>query len=79
MLEVENLPRQEYTFILLRSWQKGLNTTSPWVVELRDGSSYHESIEEFDADTLNWKPVSPALLERRDQYGAVALERSLVC
>ena len=28
---MENLPRQEYNFILLRSWQKGLNATSPWV------------------------------------------------
>ena len=44
----------------------------------RGGSSWLDSVEEFDADTLSWKPSSN-LLERRVRYGAVALERSLVC
>ena len=44
----------------------------------RDGSSHLDSVEEFDVDTLSWKPASN-LLERRFRYGAVALERSLVC
>ena len=39
---------------------------------------YTDSVEEFDADTLSWKPAAN-LLRRRDAYGAVALERSLVC
>ena len=43
-----------------------------------DGSSYLDSVEEFDADTLSWKPAAN-LLETRGYYGAVALERSLVC
>ena len=42
-----------------------------------DGSSF-DSVEEFDADTLSWKPAAN-LLEARAYYGVVALERSLVC
>ena len=46
----------------------------------RDGSSYHDSVEEFDVDTLTWKPASPAnLLKTRGYYGAVSLDKSLVC
>ena len=44
-----------------------------------DGSAL-DSVEEFDVDTLTWKPASPAkLLEARYFYAAIALQRSLVC
>ena len=43
---------------------------------------YHgsDSVEEFDPDTPTWKPASPAnLLKTRGYYGAVSLDKSLVC
>ena len=43
-----------------------------------DGSSYLDSVEEFDADTLTWKQSSN-LMETRAYYGAVALDRSILC
>ena len=44
-----------------------------------DGSSYLDSVEEFDPDTLTWNPAAANLLERRGSYGVVALKRDLIC
>ena len=44
-----------------------------------DGSSYLDSVEELDPDTLTWKTTTAKLEETKSNFGAVALPRSLVC
>ena len=44
-----------------------------------DDSSTLDSVEEFDPETLIWKPASANLLETRYIFGAVAVSRTLVC
>ena len=38
-----------------------------------------DSIEELDPDTLTWNTTPAKLAEKRADFGAVALPRSLVC
>lgn len=44
----------------------------------RGSSSYFDSVEEFDPDTLTWNPAGN-LLEPKNFFGAVALPRNLIC
>ena len=44
-----------------------------------DDSSNLDSVEEFDPETLTWKPASANLLETRYIFGAIAVSRTLVC
>lgn len=44
-----------------------------------DGSSYLDSVEELNPDTLTWKTTPAKLAGKRDRFGAVALPKSLVC
>ena len=43
------------------------------------GSSYLDSIEELDPDTMTWNTAPAKLEEKKGVFGAVALPRSLVC
>ena len=45
-----------------------------------DGSSsFLDSVEEFDSDTLTWNPAAANLLERRSSHAAAALPKDLIC
>ena len=44
-----------------------------------DGSSRLDSVEELDPDTMTWTTTTAKLAEKRGDFGAVALPRSLVC
>ena len=44
-----------------------------------DDSYYVNSVEEFDPDTLTWKPGPASLLVQRGRFGAVAVPRNLIC
>ena len=44
-----------------------------------DGSSYLDSVEEFDPDTLTWNLAAANLLEGKDVFGAVVMQRSIIC
>ena len=49
------------------------------LLDRRSGSSYLDSVEEFDPDTLTWNPAAANLLEGRYAFGALALKRDLIC
>ena len=44
-----------------------------------DFSIYLDSVEELDLETLIWRESPLNLVERRYQFGAVELPKSLVC
>ena len=44
-----------------------------------DFSAYLDSVEELDPETLIWRESPLNLVERRYQFGAVELPKSLVC
>ena len=44
-----------------------------------DFSTYLDSVEELDPETLIWRESPLNLVERRDQFGAVELPKSLAC
>lgn len=44
-----------------------------------DGSSYLDSVEEFNPDTLTWNPAPENLLESRNSFAAFALRKDLIC
>ena len=46
-----------------------------------DGSRYSHlsSIEEFDPDSLTWKPVEANIVTKRSFFGALALTQDLIC
>jgi len=38
----------------------------------------HDSVEEFNAETLKWS-LTPGLLQKRADYGAIAVPKSFIC
>ena len=40
--------------------------------------SYHDSVEEFNEKSLTWSPA-PDLLQKRADYGAIAVPKSFIC
>ena len=44
-----------------------------------DGSSYLDSVEELDPETLTWNPASANILERRRLFGKVILPKKMIC
>ena len=71
-------PCQDLDVILLQSEWGGKESTFAMGAMGDDGSSDLTSVEEFNPETLSWKPAAGNLLVTRAWFGAIALPRHLV-
>ena len=70
-----NTPREYFHVVSITS--EGVERT--FALGGYDFSIYLDSVEELDPETLIWRESTLSLVERRYQFGAVELPKSLVC
>ena len=70
-----NTPRQFFHIVSITT--EGVERT--FALGGYDFSTYLDSVEKLDPETLIWRESPLNLVERRDQFGAVELPKSLAC